>query len=101
MKKALLLVALLGSIGVANAESWSMNNRDGGKIVLTSDVCVYKGTTYKNLNNSYSYGSDSEVINGCWKMRDGNVFVLWSAPSTKDGYVERIYSPSSFSKVGA
>jgi|GEM_PF-4151509 len=55
----------------------SMPNKGGGKIVLTNEVCVSDGKTYKNLNRAYNYTSEGYGSEGCFTVEDETVIVIW------------------------
>lgn len=56
----------------------SMPNKGGGKIVLTNEVCVSDGKTYKNLNRAYNYTSEGYGSEGCFTVEDETVIVIWN-----------------------
>jgi hypothetical protein len=76
MKK--LLFGLLLCASVAHAETVAtLNNKAGGKIVLTSRPCIYKNVTYDSFNFVYNYGSSGNSSEGCWKAEGEVVVVVW------------------------
>lgn len=79
MKKMLVLLGLLLSVSIAvKAETIAtLNNKGGGKIVLTDRPCVYKGTTHDKLNFVYNYGSSGYSSEGCWAIEGEVVAVIW------------------------
>ena len=78
MKKILVLLALLSAVTVARAETIAtLNNKAGGKIVLTDRPCVYRGTTHDKLNFVYNYGSSGQSSEGCWGIEGEVVSVVW------------------------
>ena len=78
MKRMLVLLALLSAVTVVKAETIAtLNNKAGGKIVLTDRPCVYKGTTHDKLNFVYNYGSSGQSSEGCWGIEGEVVAVIW------------------------
>lgn len=82
MKKLFLALALVS--GVAQADTWSMPNQGGGKVVLTDREC--KG--YPSLRESYAYTSEG-YWSGCWTIIDGKVHMV-------AGDERRVYELKSF-----
>ena len=78
MKKILVLLALLSAVTVAKAETIAtLNNKAGGKIVLTDRPCIHKGVTHDKLNFVYNYGSTGYSSEGCWAIEGEVVVVVW------------------------
>jgi hypothetical protein len=76
MKK--LLLGLLLCAGVAHAETIAtLDNKAGGKIVLTDRPCVHRGVTHDKLNFVYNYGSSGYSSEGCWGIEGEVVSVVW------------------------
>lgn len=87
MKATLLLIVTLCTAFNASADSWTMNNQGGGKVVLTDRACNEKGT--KTLKYAYTY-TDNSFLEGCWALIDGKVHVVWGK---KD---RRVYEINAF-----
>ena len=75
----LTILLMLPFTGKCMAETIaSMPNKGGGKIVLTNEVCVSDGKTYKNLNRAYNYTSEGYGSEGCFTVEDETVVVIWN-----------------------
>lgn len=72
-----LLVLIFGGTWAFAETIASMPNKGGGKIVLTNEVCVSGGKTYKNLNRAYNYTSEGYGSEGCFTVEDETVIVIW------------------------
>ena len=73
-----LLLGLLLCAGIAHAETVAtLNNKAGGKIVLTDKACIHKGVTHDKLNFVYNYGSTGYSSEGCWAIEGEVVVVVW------------------------
>ena len=83
--KALITTLLLSFSTVSfGAVVASMPNQAGGKIVLTDEACVHNGKTYQDLYRSYFYSSSGTTGDGCWRLDDETVIVVWiESGSTK------------------
>ena len=80
MKKALLLVALLGSIGVAQAsELMYLTNKAGGLIVFNTEQC----SRFSDAREMYTRSPNGKTDSGCWHYTEG------------DSYVKVIYNDNS------
>ena len=79
MKKTLVLLGLLLSVAtVAKAETVAtLNNKAGGKIVLTNRPCIHKGVNHEKLNFVYNYGTSGNSSEGCWAVEGEVVVVVW------------------------
>lgn len=77
MKKLLAILLLCFSTVATAAVVASMPNQAGGKIVLTDEACVHNGKTYQGLFKSYFYGSTGVSGDGCWRLDDETVLVVW------------------------
>jgi hypothetical protein len=79
MKKMLVSLGLLLSvITVAKAETIAtLNNKAGGKIVLTDRPCIHKGVTHDRLNFVYNYDNSGYSSEGCWGIEGEVVSVVW------------------------
>lgn len=77
MKKILALLLLSLSVHVSAETLATLNNKAGGKIVLTDRPCVYKGTHHDKLNFVYNYGSSGQSSEGCWGIEGEVVAVIW------------------------
>lgn len=92
-----LLVALLMVPTIALAESFSMPNNNGGEIVITDRVCTYKGQNYDPLKHAYSYWNGG-LINGCWKVTDNMVEIIWLLDHGEPEKNRRFYQFSDFKR---
>jgi hypothetical protein len=78
MKKILIGGLLALTTTLVNAETMAtLDNKAGGKIVLTDKPCVYKGTTHEKLNFVYNYGTTGYSSEGCWAIQGDTVAVIW------------------------
>lgn len=74
MKKALLLVALLATIGVAQAKDVAYTeNNAGGVIILTDRLCNGRDTGDGAV--VYARGSGGKTVYGCWFYQAESNFV--------------------------
>ena len=73
------LFLVLVSYGKAHAESWSMPNKAGGKVVITDKRCPY----FTYLSEAYTYTSSGDVYKSCWTVVDGAIHVLYYDGSEK------------------
>ena len=55
----------------------TLNNKAGGKIVLTDRPCVHKGVTHDKLNFVYNYDTSGYSSEGCWGIEGEVVAVVW------------------------
>lgn len=60
----------------AYSKEWEVNNKVGGKIVLTDQKCP-RGANYGKL--AYNYDASGTMGRGCWalKVRGARVLVVW------------------------
>ena len=77
MKAIITTLLLCFSIQAHAAVIASMPNQAGGKIVLTDEACVHNGKRYDGLYKSYFYASSGLSGDGCWKLEDEVVVVVW------------------------
>lgn len=97
MKIATFLLCFIASIGFAQAEAIATMPNDGnGKIVLTDEVCKYKGKTYNPLKRAYTYTLTGLTFEGCFHIEDETVVIIWGV---EDNPIKRRYPVSSFSLV--
>jgi hypothetical protein len=92
MKK--FLAALLMLPALAQAESFSMPNKNGGEIVISDRTCMHNGKSYDPLKQAYSYWNGG-YLEGCWTLEDNMVKIIWlvnGQPST------RVYSITDFTR---
>jgi hypothetical protein len=92
MKK--LLAALLMLPALAQAESFSMPNKNGGEIVISDRTCMHNGKSYDPLKQAYSYWNGG-YLEGCWTLEDNMVKIIWlvnGQPST------RVYNITDFAR---
>lgn len=86
MKRLILIAALVAA--PAMAESWAINNKNGGEIVITDRPC----TGYKNLRFGYSYSDTGKTFTGCWTLIEDRVYFVY------DDGTSYTYPASSFYK---
>ena len=72
--KKLICITVLAVACMAQAKTWSMPNRAGGKIVLTDRECA----TEPALREMFAYADEGSVRSGCWAFLDNMVRVRWS-----------------------
>lgn len=78
MKNIITALTLGFTSTLINAEAIAtMPNQAQGKIVLTNEVCKYKGKTYSALNRAYNYTSEGYSREGCYHLEDETVVVIW------------------------
>jgi hypothetical protein len=77
MKKTLALLLLCLSVHVSAETIATLNNKAGGKIVLTDRPCVHKGVTHDKLNFVYNYDTSGYSSEGCWGIEGEVVAVVW------------------------
>ena len=77
--KAVIPLIFLAFIGSVNAEAIATTeNKGGGKIVLTDEVCKNKGKTYKHLYRVYNYTSEGYAEEGCYIVEHDMAVVVWT-----------------------
>lgn len=64
----------------------SMPNQAGGKIVLTDEACIHNGKNYSPLLKSYFYTPSGVTGDGCWRLEDETVVVVWIDSNTTRRY---------------
>lgn len=84
--KKLLATLLLCPMLAHGAVIASMPNQAGGKIVLTDEECSYKGKNYPSLRKSYFYTTEGLTGDGCWRLDDETVVVVWLDSNTTRRY---------------
>ena len=92
MKTLLAALLLCFSTVATAAVVASMPNQAGGKIVLTDEACIHNGKTYQGLFKSYFYTPEGLTGDGCWRLDDETIIVVW----IDSGNTKR-YPLSSFS----
>ena len=75
MAKTLLLLYLGIAAIAAQANTWELPNRSGGKIVATDRPCPTKGAD--GLLYVYSHIPGGEALQGCWTVMDNTVIIMW------------------------
>lgn len=85
MKKLLIALALLPSLAFAEVIA-TMPNQAGGKIVLTDEECKHAGKSYPSLRKSYFYTPEGTTGDGCWRIDDETVIVVWIDSNTTRRY---------------
>lgn len=96
MKYAIIAAALFASTA-ANADVFAtLDNKDGGKIVLTTDKCIGSktGKEYQSLRRAFAYSRSGASTDGCWAYADEMVIVAYD-----DGTTYR-YPPAAFEIKG-
>lgn len=73
----LLAATLLLARSAATAESWSLANKAGGRIVLSDRPCPDQ-INGPALLEAYAYTADGQRRSGCWTFFDGLVQIAWS-----------------------
>lgn len=84
--RKLLATLLLCPMLAHGAVIASMPNQAGGKIVLTDEECNYKGKNYPSLRKSYFYTPEGLTGDGCWRLDDETVIVVWLDSNTTRRY---------------
>lgn len=84
--KKLIATLLLCPMIAHGAVVASMPNQAGGKIVLTDEECVHAGKRYDTLYKSYFYTPEGTTGNGCWRLDDETVIVVWIDSNTTRRY---------------
>lgn len=90
MKKLLAILLFVPTIALGGVVA-SMPNQAGGKIVLTDEACIHNGKNYSPLLKSYFYTTEGLTGDGCWRLDDETVIVVWI-----DSNTTRRYPASSF-----
>ena len=85
MKKLLIALALLPTVAFAEVIA-TMPNQAGGKIVLTDEECSHAGKNYPTLRKSYFYTPEGTTGDGCWRLDDETVIVVWIDSNTTRRY---------------
>lgn len=85
--KQLLALLLLTFSAYASADALVIDNKAGGKIVLTEQKCYLEGGEKFNTAYTWTFNSN-ERYKGCWKHENGYIFILWEGPN---GFVEQVY----------
>ena len=86
MKKLITTLLLCFSTASFGAVVASMPNQAGGKIVLTDEPCNYAGKNYPSLYKSYFYTPEGTTGDGCWRLDDETVVVVWIDSNTTRRY---------------
>ena len=86
MKKLIATLLLCFSTASFGAVVASMPNQAGGKIVLTDEACVHNGKSYPSLYKSYFYTPEGTTGDGCWRLDDETVVVVWIDSNTTRRY---------------
>jgi hypothetical protein len=90
MKKLIATLLLCPTLALG-AVIASMPNQAGGKIVLTDEPCIHNGKNYAPLLKSYFYTPEGLNGDGCWRLDDETIVVVWI-----DSNTTRRYPLSSF-----
>lgn len=85
MKKLLAVLLFVPTIALGAVVA-SMPNQAGGKIVLTDEPCNYAGKNYPSLYKSYFYTPEGTTGDGCWRLDDETVVVVWIDSNTTRRY---------------
>lgn len=86
MKKLIATLLLCFSTASFGAVIASMPNQAGGKIVLTDEACIHNGKNYAPLLKSYFYTPEGLNGDGCWRLDDETVVVVWIDSNTTRRY---------------
>jgi hypothetical protein len=84
--RKLLAVLLFCPILAYGAVIATMPNQAGGKIVLTDEQCTYNGKSYPSLLKAYFYTPEGTTGDGCWKLDDETVIIVWIDSNTTRRY---------------
>lgn len=85
MKKLLAVLLFVPTIALGAVVA-SMPNQAGGKIVLTDEPCIHAGKRYDTLYKSYFYTTEGATGDGCWRLDDETVIVVWIDSNTTRRY---------------
>lgn len=86
MKKLIAAVLLAVSFSSQAGVIASMPNQAGGKIVLTDETCIHAGRSYAPLMKSYFYTTSGVTGDGCWRLDDESVVIVWIDTNTTKRY---------------
>ena len=84
--RKLLLTLLLCPMVAYGAVVATMPNQAGGKIVLTDDQCTHNGKSYPSLFKAYFYTPEGTTGDGCWRLDDETVIIVWIDNNTTRRY---------------
>ena len=73
--RTLLLAALLAASSLAQADSWFLPNKAGGRIVLTDRPCPAPES--KPLREAYAYEAGGDRQSACWTIFDDMIQITW------------------------
>ena len=76
------IIALLLTLGINTAQAEAiatMPNNANGKIVLTNEICKFKGKVYDSLRRAYNYTEQGYTSEGCYAIEDETVVVVWDS----------------------
>ena len=77
----------------------SADNNDGGKMVLTDELCVMWGKTFSDFRQAYSFNSLGLVLPGCFIISlDGSLIKVMWADGDESVYSTKSFTPTSKSK---
>ena len=85
MKKLLAILLFVPTIALGAVVA-SMPNQAGGKIVLTDEACIHNGKNYSPLLKSYFYTPSGLTGDGCWRLDDETVVIVWIDSNTTRRY---------------
>lgn len=71
----LLIATLLLASAAAQAASWSMANKAGGRIVLSTEPC--DDPNGDGLLQAYTFTESGDYQKGCWTVADSLVHIGW------------------------
>jgi hypothetical protein len=86
MMKKLLAILLFIPTFAFGAVIATMPNQAGGKIVLTDEACIHNGKNYEGLFKAYFYTPQGTTGDGCWRLDDETVVVVWIESGTTRRY---------------
>ena len=91
MKKALLLVALLATVGVAQAKDIAyVKNQNNGQIIFTNLYC--NGNDERGGLRMYARSGNGQTTYGCWFFNKDSAFI----PAVYDDGSRYSYPVNSF-----
>lgn len=79
-------VLVVMSLGVQAGVIATMPNQAGGKIVLTDEACIHAGKNYSPLLKSYFYTPSGVTGDGCWRLDDQTIVIVWIDSNTTRRY---------------
>jgi hypothetical protein len=75
MKFSFIALALITSVSAHAKIIGKAPNQQGGYIVLTDEVCKFKGQTHYRLYKAYTLTEDGTSRDGCWMTNDDKTII--------------------------